>query len=126
MEEFTRYVKATLVKLIGFTCLVLAVLVLLGQWQYISGWCVGCLLNILYFFMLCSRSLRAVRQDPVKAFSLLRGGAFLRILMIILMLIVVLQFPSINIWAVLAGILMYRLLIYFDVVYRFIRIRRHS
>ena len=50
MEAFYTYVKATICKLIGFTCIVAAVLLLGGWWQYISGWCIGSGLNIVYFF----------------------------------------------------------------------------
>ena len=37
MEAFYAYVKATIYKLVGFTCIVTAVLFLGGWWQYISG-----------------------------------------------------------------------------------------
>lgn len=59
MEAFYTYVKATICKLIGFTCIVAAVLLLGGWWQYISGWCIGSGLNIVYFS--CSA---AVRYGP--------------------------------------------------------------
>lgn len=49
MEEFVRYVKATLCKLIGFTCFVAAVLAVSGETQYITGWCIGNGINIAYF-----------------------------------------------------------------------------
>ena len=59
MEAFYAYVKATIYKLIGFTCIVTAVLFLGGGWQYISGWGLGSGLNSGYFVMLSSRSVRA-------------------------------------------------------------------
>lgn len=124
MEEFKRYVKKTLLQLAGMTFFLPFILLVADRGEYISGWLIGCGLNLLYFLMLCTRSVRALRQTPEQAFVVLRGGAFIRLLMIILMLIIVLQFPSINFWAVLAGILTYRLLIYFDALCQFIRIRR--
>ena len=67
MEAFYAYVKATIYKLVGFTCIVTAVLFLGGWWQYISGWCIGSGLNIVYFFMLSSRSVRALKLPPGQA-----------------------------------------------------------
>ena len=64
MEAFYAYVKATIYKLIGFTCIVAAVLFAGGWWQYMSGWCIGSGLNIVYFFMLSSRSVRALKLPP--------------------------------------------------------------
>ena len=104
MEEFYAYVKATIYKLIGFTCIVAAVLFAGGWWQYMSGWCIGSGLNIVYFFMLSSRSVRALKLPPPQAASFIRGGA----------VIVIAQFPSISLGAVLAGILSYRVLIFAD------------
>ena len=74
MEAFYTYVKATICKLIGFTCIVTAVLLLGGWWQYISGWCIGSGLNIVYFFMLSSRSVRALKLPPEQAAAFIRGG----------------------------------------------------
>lgn len=124
MEEFTRYVKMTLLRLLSLTLLVTGLLLLLGKAEYLSGWLIGCAINGVYFLMLCSRSFRAMKMDPAKAFTVLRGGALMRILTIVLILIVVLQFPSVRIWAVVAGILTYRILIYFEAVYHAC-IRRH-
>lgn len=59
MEAFYAYVKATIYKLIGFTWIVAAVLFVGGWWQYMSGWCIGSGLNIVYFS--CSA---AVRYEP--------------------------------------------------------------
>ena len=104
MEEFYAYVKATIYKLIGFTCIVAAVLFAGGWWQYMSGWCIGSGLNIVYFFMLSSRS------------SFIRGGAVFRLVFICLAVIVILQFPSISLGAAVAGIFSYRVLVFADVL----------
>ena len=114
MEEFYTYVKATIFKLIGFTCIVTAILLLGGWWQYISGWCIGSGLNIIYFFMLSSRSVRALKLPPARAAAFIRGGAVFRLFFICLGVIVIAQFPSISLGAVLAGILSYRVLIFAD------------
>ena len=118
MEEFTRYVKVTLLRLLSLALMVTGLLLLLGKAEYL------CAINGVYFLMLCSRSFRAMKMDPAKAFTVLRGGALMRILTIVLILIVVLQFPSVRIWAVVAGILTYRVLIYFEAAYHAC-IRRH-
>lgn len=126
MAEFIQYIKRTFLQLLSLTFLLTALLLLLGKTQYVSGWLIGCAINLLYFSMLCSRSLRAVKMEPQQAFLLLRGGAFIRILMIVLMLIIVLQFPSVNIWAVVAGIMTYRFFIYSEAIYRVLRGRKNS
>ena len=97
MEEFTRYVKVTLLRLLSLALMVTGLLLLLGKAEYLSGWLIGCAINGVYFLMLCSRSFRAMKMDPAKAFTVLRGGALMRILTIVLILIVVLQFPSVRI-----------------------------
>ena len=116
MEAFYTYVKATICKLIGFTCIVTAVLLLGGWWQYISGWCIGSGLNIVYFFMLSSRSVRALKLPPEQAAAFIRGGAVFRRIFVCLAGIVILQFPSISLGAALAGIFSYRVLIFADVL----------
>ena len=109
MEAFYAYVKATIYKLVGFTCIVTAVLFLGGWWQYISGWCIGSGLNIVYFFMLSSRSVRALKLPPGQAASF-------RLVFICLAVIVILQFPSISLGAAVAGIFSYRVLVFADVL----------
>ena len=106
MEAFYAYVKATIYKLVGFTCIVTAVLFLGGWWQYISGWCIGSGLNIVYFFKL----------PPGQAASFIRGGAVFRLVFICLAVIVILQFPSISLGAAVAGIFSYRVLVFADVL----------
>ncbi len=123
MEEFVRYVKATLYKLIGFTCFVAAVLAVSGETQYITGWCIGNGINIAYFLMLTSRSARAVQLPPARAVALIRGGAVLRLVMIALVLIVVAQFPSIHFGAAVAGLFTYRVTIFADMLIRHVRQR---
>lgn len=116
MEAFYAYVKATIYKLVGFTCIVTAVLFLGGWWQYISGWCIGSGLNIVYFFMLSSRSVRALKLPPGQAASFILGGAVFRLVFICLAVIVILQFPSISLGAAVAGIFSYRVLVFADVL----------
>lgn len=111
LTEFTTYVKQTIIQLLVLT-VVVAVVLLLGGWpQYVSGWCVGCGLNIVYFLMMTSRGLRALRLPPERAVYFIRGGAVLRLTMISLALIVLSQFPIIHFGAAVAGILAYRVLI---------------
>ena len=124
MEEFTRYVKVTLLRLLSLALMVTGLLLLLGKAEYLSGWLIGCAINGVYCLMLCSRSFRAMKMDPAKSFTVLRGGALMRIRTIVLILIVVLQFPSVRIWAVVAGILTYLVLISFEAAYHDC-IRRH-
>ena len=116
MEEFYAYVKATIYKLIGFTCIVAAVLFAGGWWQYMSGWCIGSGLNIVYFFMRSSRSVRALKLPPPQAASFIRGGAVFRLVFICLAVIVILQFPSISLGAAVGGIFSYRVLVFADVL----------
>nr|WP_206081469.1 ATP synthase subunit I [Megasphaera sp. SW808] len=123
VEEFVRYVKATVCKLIGFTCFVAAVLAACGEMQYITGWCIGNGINIVYFLMLTSRSARAVQLPPARAVALIRGGAVLRLVMIVLVLIVVAQFPSIHFGAAVAGLFTYRVTIFADMLIRHVRQR---
>ena len=73
-----------------------------------SGWCIGSGLNIVYFFMLSSRSVRALKLPPPQAASFIRGGAVFRLVFICLAVIVILQFPSISLGAAVAGIFSYR------------------
>ena len=109
MEAFYAYVKATIYKLIGFTCIVAAVL-------FVGGWCIGSGLNIVYFFMLSSRSVRALKLPPAQAASFIRGGAVFRLGFICLAVLVILQFPSISLGAAVAGIFSYRVLVFADVL----------
>ena len=81
-----------------------------------SGWCIGSGLNIVYFFMLSSRSVRALKLPPAQAASFIRGGAVFRLVFICLAVIVILQFPSISLGAAVAGIFSYRVLVFADVL----------
>ncbi len=123
MEEFAAYVKATLCKLIGFTCIAAAALALCGGTQYISGWCIGSGVNIIYFLMMTSRAVRAVQLPPERAVVFIRGGAILRLIMIVLVLIIVSQFPEIHFGAAAAGLFTYRVTIFADAVMRHVRQR---
>ena len=99
MTEFVQYVKATVLKLIGLTCIVAAVLFVVGWRQCVTGWCIGSGLNIVYFLMLSSRSVRALKLPPGQAAAFIRSGAVFRLFMIGLILIVILQFPGIHFWS---------------------------
>lgn len=126
MEEFTKYVKAAIIKLIGFAGIGISVLVLTGGWRYIAGWCVGCLVNLVYFAMLSSRSLRALHLPPEQAVVFIRGGVAMRFILICLVLILILQFPSIHFGAAVAGIFSYRILIFVDIMKDTICLRRRK
>lgn len=121
MEELVRYVKATVIKLIGLTCIVATALGAIGCQQYIIGWCIGSGLNVLYFLMLSSRSARAIHLPPEQAASFIRRGAIFRLVMICLMCIIILQFPSIHFGAAVAGIFSYRIIIVADVIRKQLR-----
>lgn len=114
MEEFVQYVKATLLKLIGLTCIGMALLGITGYTQYITGWCAGSGLNIIYFLMLSNRSARAIKLPPGRVVSFIRGGAVLRLTLICLASILILQFPSIHFGAAAVGFFTYRFVIFAD------------
>lgn len=116
MDELRRYVQHTLFCLIVLAGAGVMFLVVTSLSGLISGWLIGCGLNILYFVMLSNRSAKSMSMNPQSAYVSIRGGAFFRIMMIVLMVIVVLQFPSVNIWAVVAGILSYRIVIFFEAI----------
>lgn len=121
MKEFAAYVKATLCKLIGFTCIAAAALAVSGETQYILGWCVGSGVNIVYFLMLVSRSVRAVQLPPERAVVFIRGGALLRLMLIVLVLIIASQFPAVHFAAAAAGLFTYRVVIFADAVIGHVR-----
>lgn len=111
LTEFTTYVKRTIIYLIVLAAGVSCILWLGGWTAYIGGWCIGCALNIVYFLMMTSRSLRSLRLPPERAVYFIRGGAVLRLTMIVLVLIALTKVPQIHFGAVVAGILSYRILI---------------
>ncbi|MCI1750004.1 ATP synthase subunit I [Megasphaera cerevisiae] len=123
MTEFVQYVKATVLKLIGLTCIVAAVLFVVGWRQCVTGWCIGSGLNIVYFLMLSSRSVRALKLPPGQAAAFIRSGAVFRLFMIGLILIVILQFPGIHFGAAVAGIFSYRMIIFADGIAALVRTR---
>ncbi|MCH4166694.1 MAG: ATP synthase subunit I [Megasphaera sp.] len=126
MKEFTTYVKATIIKLFSFTCIGISLLIITGGWRYITGWCTGCAVNLVYFAMLSSRSLRALHLPLEQAVAFIRSGVVLRFLLICLVLILILQFPFIHFGAAVAGILSYRVLIIADTLFKAIRSRRRK
>ena len=123
MTEFVQYVKATVLKLIGLTCIVAAVLFVVGWRQCVTGWCIGSGLNIVYFLMLSSRSVRALKLPPGQAAAFIRSGAVFRLFMIGLILIVILQFPGIHFGAAVAGIFSYRMIVFADGIAALVRTR---
>ena len=70
------------------------------------------MVNLLYFIMLSSRLAKSARMPAEQALVFIRGGVVVRLLLIMLVLIVVLQFPQIRISAFVAGVMMYRVLIF--------------
>ena len=114
MKEFTDYVQGMLKKLLAFTFLIAGALGFCGYSHLLTGWLAGSVLNLVYFIMLSNRSARAVTVAPEKMVRFIRFGSLLRLVVIALALIVVLQFPSINFWAVVAGLFSFRVLIYLE------------
>ncbi|ERT62003.1 ATP synthase subunit I [Megasphaera vaginalis (ex Srinivasan et al. 2021)] len=121
MDEFVRYVKKTLLRLTALTLVGAAVMAAAGKYGLLSGWFIGSLLNIVYFLMLSSRLFRSAKMQPVKALHFIRTGAVIRLLLIVLAVILVLQFPQINIFSFVGGIFTYRLLIFAETVSIFVR-----
>lgn len=122
LTAFTAYVKRTIIQLLVLSVVITVILAVGGWTSYILGWCVGSALNIVYFFMMTSRGLRALRLPPERAVYFIRGGAVLRLTMISLSLIVITQFPSIHLGACVAGIFSYRVVIIGTAI--FARLRR--
>lgn len=116
MNHFIDYIKGTLKKLIVFTAVIAAMLGLCGYGYMVGGWLVGSCLNVVYFLMLSSRSSRAMKMPPTQAVAFIKGGAFLRLITVILSLIVVLHFPIIHFGATVAGVLSFKIFIYLEVL----------
>ena len=112
MNPFKEYTKGMLKKLVIFTLVIMTLLVLIGYSRFVSGWLAGSAINLLYFIMLSRRSEKAIKMPPDKAATFMKVGAFLRLLTIFLALILIIQFPSINLAAAVAGILSFRFMIY--------------
>ena len=55
VDVFTLYVKKTVIRLAVSTVLGAIVAWTVGAGEYISGWLIGSLVNLLYFIMLSSR-----------------------------------------------------------------------
>lgn len=111
MEEFVAYVKHTIVRLLVMALAGTVVIAVSGYSIYLSGWLIGNLVNLLYFIMLSNRLAKSSKMAPERALLFIRGGAAVR-LFIALVLIVVLQFPQIRILPFVAGVMMYRILIF--------------
>ena len=110
MDVFTLYVKKTVIRLAVGTVLGAVAAWAVGANEYISGWLIGSLVNLLYFVMLSSRLAKSARMPAEQALVFIRGGVVVRLLLIMLVLIVVLQFPQIRISSFVAGVMMYRVL----------------
>ena len=126
MDEFTTYVKGMLKKLLLFTLVITAVLMIAGGSRFVLGWLVGSGLNLVYFIMLSNRSARAMKMAPEQAVAFIRAGAFLRLVTIILALIVVTQFPVIHFGACVAGILSFKIFTYVDTLFQHIIRKREG
>ena len=112
MEEFVAYVKHTIVRLLVMALAGTVVIAVSGYSIYLSGWLIGNLVNLLYFIMLSNRLAKSSKMAPERALLFNRGGAAVRLFFIALVLIVVLQFPQIRILPFVAGVMMYRILIF--------------
>jgi hypothetical protein len=108
-------------KMVAFSLIIAVILVVLGYTGYVWGWLVGSSLNVIYFLMLFSRTVRAMNLPPAKAVAFIQMGAVLRLFTIILVLIIILQFPIIHFGAAVAGILSFKVVIYLDTLIRSLR-----
>lgn len=121
MYRYTDYIKTMLKKMVAFSLIIAVILVVLGYTGYVWGWLVGSSLNVIYFLMLFSRTVRAMDLPPAKAVAFIQMGAILRLFTIILVLIIILQFPIIHFGAAVAGILSFKVVIYLDTLIRSLR-----
>lgn len=121
MYRYTDYIKTMLKKMVAFSLIIAVILVVLGYTGYVWGWLVGSSLNVIYFLMLFSRTVRAMNLPPAKAVAFIQMGAVLRLFTIILVLIIILQFPIIHFGAAVAGILSFKVVIYLDTLIRSLR-----
>ena len=112
VDVFTLYVKKTVIRLAVGIVLGAVAAWAVGANEYISGWLIGSLVNLLYFVMLSSRLAKSARMPAEQALVFIRGGVVVRLLLIMLVLIVVLQFPQVRIFFFVAGVMMYRVLIF--------------
>lgn len=62
MDVFTLYVKKTVIRLAVGTVLGVVAAWAVGANEYISGWLIGSLVNLLYFVMLSSRLAKSARM----------------------------------------------------------------
>jgi len=121
LYRYTDYIKTMLKKMVAFSLIIAVILVVLGYTGYVWGWLVGSSLNVIYFLMLFSRTVRAMDLPPAKAVAFIQMGAILRLFTIILVLIIILQFPIIHFGAAVAGILSFKVVIYLDTLIRSLR-----
>jgi hypothetical protein len=123
VKYFVAYVKRTIIRLIAITFAGTAVLAVAGYGAYITGWLGGSFVNLVYFGMLSSRLAGSRKMPAAQAQAFIRGGLILRLVMIVLTLIIVVQFPQIKLFTFVAGLMMYRVLIFGET---FIRALRHN
>jgi hypothetical protein len=121
LYRYTDYIKTMLKKMVAFSLIIAVILVVLGYTGYVWGWLVGSSLNVIYLLMLFSRTVRAMNLPPAKAVAFIQMGAVLRLFTIILVLIIILQFPIIHFGAAVAGILSFKVVIYLDTLIRSLR-----
>lgn len=126
MEELLRYIKCTLLQLIGLTVVGAAVFYAVGLPHVVLGWCIGSGINIVYFAMLGSRSARAVKLPPECVVQFIRGGFALRFIVVCLAMIIIVQFPVINFWGAVGGCFSYRLVVFADAAWTHIHVRKRK
>ncbi|PNH22359.1 ATP synthase subunit I [Megasphaera hutchinsoni] len=126
MEELLYYIKRTLWQLVAFTLVGTVILYITGLTYIVAGWCIGNLINMIYFAMLGSRSARAINLPPEHVVQCIRGGFVIRFLVICLAMIVIVHFPQIHLGGVMAGCFSYRIIIYMDAVWQHFHVRKRK
>ena len=81
VDVFTLYVKKTVIRLAVGTVLGAVAAWAVGANEYISGWLIGSLVNLLYFVMLSSRLAKSARMPAEQALVFIRGGVVVRLLL---------------------------------------------
>ena len=116
MYRYADYIQQMLKKLVAFTISITVLLFFLGYERFVLGWLVGSGLNVVYFLMLCSRTVQSLNLPPEKVVAFIQAGALIRMLVIIAALVVILQFPIIHFGAAVAGVLSFKIYIYGEAI----------